>query len=138
MEFLLTVFLTNIKVSIKRMFKYHSPHVRELIQWNPRGSWILDTTPWIPDSRHLIPIFFLVELGFWIPILSRIPNSLSCIPESKVQDSEFHKQNFPPFRIPKGSYYSQTPLKRTMRMRGLKSCHIHGVSVLSGLYFGKK
>ena len=37
-----------------------------------------------------------VELGFWIPILSRIP---SCIPDSNVQDSGFHKQNFPAFPI---------------------------------------
>ena len=37
-----------------------------------------------------------VELGFWIPIFSRIPDSL--ISESKAQDSRFHKQNFPGFR----------------------------------------
>ena len=43
---------------------------------------------------------FLVVLGFWIPILSRIPDSLSCIPESKVRGSGFHKQNFPGIRIP--------------------------------------
>ena len=31
--------------------------------------------------------FKLVELGFWILIVSTIPNSLSCIPYSKAQDS---------------------------------------------------
>ena len=42
---------------------------------------------------------FSVELGFWIPIVRRIPDSLSCILDSKAQDFGFHKQNFPRFRI---------------------------------------
>ena len=33
----------------------------------------------------------------WIPILSRIPDSLSCIPDSKVQDPGIHTQKFPGF-----------------------------------------
>ena len=41
-----------------------------------------------------------MELGFRIPILSGIPDSLSCIPDSNVHDSRFHKQSFPGFRIP--------------------------------------
>ena len=46
---------------------------------------------WIP--RRGFPISgtwfqsLSVELGFWIPILSRIPDSLSCILDSKAQDS---------------------------------------------------
>ena len=40
-----------------------------------------------------------MELGFWIAIVCRIPDSLSCIPDYKALDSEFHKQNFPLFRI---------------------------------------
>ena len=39
--------------------------------------------------------YLSVELGFWIPIGSGIPDSLSCIPDSKTPDSTFHKQNFP-------------------------------------------
>ena len=42
-----------------------------------------------------------VELGFWIPIVSGIPDSLSRIPDSKAQDSGFHEQKFPGFRNPK-------------------------------------
>ena len=42
-----------------------------------------------------------MERGIWISIVSGIPNSLSCIPDSKVQDSGFHKQIFLGFRIPK-------------------------------------
>ena len=38
-------------------------------------------------------------LGFWILIVSGIPDSLSCILDSKAQDSRFHKQNFPEIRI---------------------------------------
>jgi len=34
-----------------------------------------------------------VELGFGIPILSRIPDSSSCIPNSKAQDSLFQSKN---------------------------------------------
>ena len=32
--------------------------------------------------------------GFWILILSRIPDSLSCILDSKAKDSGFHKEKF--------------------------------------------
>ena len=35
---------------------------------------------------------FLVEFGFWIPIFSRIPDSLSYNPNSKAQDSGLHKK----------------------------------------------
>ena len=43
---------------------------------------------------------FSVELGFRIPIVGGIPDSYSCIPDSKAQDSGFHKQTFPRFRNP--------------------------------------
>ena len=35
------------------------------------------------------------NIGFRILIVSGIPDSLSCIPDSKAQKSRFHKQNFP-------------------------------------------
>ena len=35
------------------------------------------------------------NIGFRIPIVSGIPDSLCCIPDSKTQDSGFHKQKFP-------------------------------------------
>ena len=43
-----------------------------------------------------------VELEFWILILRRILDSLSCIPDSKAQDSGFHKQKFLGFQNPHG------------------------------------
>ena len=42
----------------------------------------------------------LVKFGFWIPVFSRILDSLSCIPDSKAQDFEFNKQKFPRFQNP--------------------------------------
>ena len=39
-----------------------------------------------------------VQLGFWIPTAGGIPDSLSCIPDSRAQDFGFHKQKFPRFR----------------------------------------
>ena len=42
---------------------------------------------------------FSVELVFWIPFLSGIPDSFSCILGSKAQDSGFNEQNFPGIRI---------------------------------------
>ena len=59
---------------------------------------------WIPRRGFRIPgagfQSFSVELGFWIPIVRGIPDSLSCILDSKAQEFGFHKQNFPRFRIP--------------------------------------
>ena len=57
----------------------------------PRQSWILDSMPWIPESRYLIPVF-----------VSRtwILHSLGCISDSKAKDSRFHRQKYPGFQIP--------------------------------------
>ena len=46
------------------------------------------------DSRS-----FSVELGYWIPPVIGILDSYSCIPDSKAQDSGFHKQKFLRFGI---------------------------------------
>ena len=52
-------------------------------------------------SNHITPCKEIQDsLGFWIPLVIGIPDSLSCIADSKAQDSWFHKQNFPGFRIP--------------------------------------
>ena len=72
-----------------------STHVRE-------SKTVLDCGfhwQWIPDSRYSVPVFVSRT---WIPIsiVSGIPDSLSCIPDSKVQHFGFHKQNFPGFRSP--------------------------------------
>lgn len=53
---------------------------------------------WIPDTGFRIVRQW--NLGFWIPIASGIPYSLSCISDSKPHDSRFHKQKFRGFRNP--------------------------------------
>ena len=42
-----------------------------------------------------------VDRGFWTPIVSGIPVSLSCIPDSKAQDSGFYRQKSPRSRAVK-------------------------------------
>ena len=42
--------------------------------------------------------------GFWIPIVSGIPDSLSCIPNSKVHDSRFRIPKAEISRIPESGF----------------------------------
>ena len=69
---------------------------------NPRQPWILDSTPWITDSRYCISDSLSVKLGFQIRVVSGIPDCLSCMSDSKAQDSGFREQNFSDsaFQIP--------------------------------------
>ena len=60
---------------------------------------------WIRDSRYWMPDSLLVELGFRIPVISGIPDSLRFITDSKAHDSRFHKSNFPHSGFP---YMGQT------------------------------
>ena len=67
---------------------YFSPHVKEYRTVLPdSGFHAMDSN----NSRFWIPVF-----GFWIPNTSGNPDSQSFIPDSKAQDSGFHKtKNFP-------------------------------------------
>ena len=66
-----------------------------------------DYTPYLGEFKTVLDCGFRipgtwsqslsVELGFWIQIVSRIPDSLSCTSESKAQDYGFHRQYFPQF-----------------------------------------
>ena len=51
-----------------------------------------------------------MELGFWIPNVGGIPDSLSCIPDCKAQDSGFHKQKFPGFQNPDSLTWSRVQM----------------------------
>ena len=64
--------------------------------------------------------FLSVELGFWIPIISGILDSLCCIPDSKAQDSGFHSKNLLDFWFQKQKF---------ARFQN----HLHGIT----LYFKK-
>ena len=66
---------------------------------NPKQSWIQDFMRWIPYSRHWIPVFVNETWILDSTIVSGIPDSLSCIQDSKAQHFHFHKQNFPDPRI---------------------------------------
>ena len=75
------------------MMSIESPHVRES-KTVPRHRFRIAGT-----GLHSLP----VELGFWIPIASGIPDSLSCIPDSTSKffsDFGFHAQNFSGFHNP--------------------------------------
>ena len=66
-----------------------SPHVRESKTLLDSGFHAVDSGFQLLDSRS-----FSVELWFRIRIVSGIPDSYTCIPDSKAQDSGFHKQKF--------------------------------------------
>ena len=62
------------------------------------GFWISCFVFWIPCTGFSGSL--LAELGFYNPIVSGIPGSLSCIPDSKAHNSKFHRQKFPGCRNP--------------------------------------
>ena len=100
-----------------------------LCKWNPRQSWIQDSTPWILDSSYWIPDLFQWILDSGFQLLVGFPDSYSCIPDLKAQDSGFHKPKFPGFPHSGRFFYiflfkvSQvriqvvTPLSRSPRLR---------------------
>ena len=57
-----------------------------------------------PGFQVLLSTSFPVELGFRIPIVSGIPDSYSCIPDSNAHDSGLHKRKFPRFRNPHAKF----------------------------------
>ena len=77
---------------VENTLREELPHVKESLGF------------WIPLPGFQIPgtgfRSLLVKFGFWIPIFSRVPDSLSCILDSKAQDSGFHKKKLPGFRNP--------------------------------------
>ena len=72
-----------------------SPLVRESKTLLDSGFHAVDSGFQLLDSRS-----FSVELGFQIRIVRGIPDSYTCIPDSKAQDSGFQMQKFPGFRNP--------------------------------------
>ena len=91
--------IKNISLHFLIQFFPNEPSIRPM-QENPREFWILDSLPWSPDSRNLTLVFVSGTIRFCMLIISGIPDSLSCILDSKAQDSEFCQQNFPRFQIP--------------------------------------
>ena len=79
----------------------------------------------IPDSRPLIPdcnslsVEHGPDSGFQ-SLVGSVLDSLSCIPDSKAQDSGFHELNFPRFRIPHAKILriSESVFPYTGRIKG--------------------
>ena len=90
---------------------------------------VLDSGFHAANSRFQVTGFqsLSMELGFWIPIDCGIPDSLSCILDSKTQDSRFQKQKFPRFRNPDSltlGDMSDSFCARTKTISGRASVHI--------------
>ena len=69
---------------------------------------------------------FSVELRFWIPFASRIPDSLSYILDSKAQDSGFNEQNFPEVWILLAKIFSDSGIRIPLHgARFLRLLHSH-------------
>ena len=78
--------------------------VKFLPMWgNPRQSWIVDSTGWIPDSRYSFPVFVSRT---WILDSDRQCDSgfLELYSGFQFLDFGLHKQNFPGFRSPQAPY----------------------------------
>ena len=69
----------------------------------------------------LVPDFQSVELGFWIAIVSGIPDSLSCILDSNAQDSEVPQTKIS--RIPRSefSYIGRVELYTGVRIKRISA-----------------
>ena len=72
--------------------RHNKPPQTKMIQWNH--------SPHARESKTVLDSgFCAVELGFPILIVSMILDSLSCIPDSKAQDSGILKEKVPSSRI---------------------------------------
>ena len=62
------------------------------------------------DSRYRILVsgFQALKHGFMLSIVSGIPGSLSYIPDTKAQDSRYHKHKFPRFWNPPATNFSNS------------------------------
>ena len=97
--FYLIVYFTECMIFVKSSPCF--PWFFELSIVSPRindvreSKTVLDSWFQVLDSKSSS-----VELAFWIPVVCGIPDSLSCIPDSKSQDSGFHEQLYPRNQIP--------------------------------------
>ena len=79
------------KYSSELMRRHQTPRKGDKSPYARRSRKVLDSALCISDSRYWIPDPLSVEHGFRIPIVRGIP-------DSKAQDSGFHKQKFSRFR----------------------------------------
>ena len=103
--FISLIFLTSKNVVLIYISSYNL-WTGDTKDWAPSGSFEFAPCKGIQDSLGFCIVCrgfgipgtgfqsLSVELGFWIPISSGIPDSLSFIPDSKAHDSRFHRQCF--------------------------------------------
>ena len=86
-----------MKTAPSSSFALYLSRFREFSPYERESKTVLDSRFHAVDSAVPGTGFqsLSMELGFWILIISGIPDSLSCIPDSKAQHFHFHKQNFP-------------------------------------------
>ena len=99
------------------LLTYQSAHIKESKAVLDSGFHAPDSRFQIADSRYWILDSLLVELGFRIPIVSGIPDSLSLIQNSTkdstskhFRDSGFRREHFPGFRNPNSLAWADTNL----------------------------
>ena len=96
--FLLKLLSAERHLSLNGSFCKRPENIND--KWRSRQNWQvialsrLSTTLWILDSRYWISDSLPVELGFRISIVSGIPDFLSWIRDSQVQDFQFYKNKF--------------------------------------------
>ena len=89
-----------------------SMHVRECTTVLESGLHAVDFQIPVLDSSS----FFKLELGFRIPIVCEIPDSLSWTPDSKTQNSIFHKRNSTNSGFRKQNFPAQHGVIRVIRI----------------------
>ena len=101
-----TASVTNLlimKTAPSSSFALYLSRFREFSPYERESKTVLDSRFHAVDSvfhaRHWIPVFVNETWILDSTIVSGIPDSLSCIQDSKAQHFHFHKQNFPDPRI---------------------------------------
>ena len=95
--FLSLLFLVTV---VGNTLREEVPHVKDSLRVDS-GFHSLDSRFQVLDSC------LLVKFGFWIRIFSRVPDSLSCILDSKIQIPDFTRKNYLDFGIEISSTWSE-------------------------------
>jgi len=66
--------------------------------------------------------------GTWTPAVNGILDPLSCIPDFKAQDSEFHKKNFSEFRIPQAKTFQASGILAWGELSDIDTALAQGLS----------
>ena len=104
-------FEVDFKVDFEFGFTSRPMHVRKYKTVLVSGFHAVDFRIPVRDSS-----FFLLELGFRIPVVCGIPDSLSWIPDSKTQNSVLHKRHFPDSGFRKQNFPAQHGVIRVIRI----------------------